>query len=282
MIATPDAFGVATLQFQAQELYNLLLKPVETHLAGKTRIGVIPHGVLHYLPFEALMNNRKFLEEQDMTFFYLPSANVYKYCREKNPLKKEQLIALGNPDGSLLFSEQEVKELKRLYPKDTEIFTGKDAGESQVGYYGPLVDILHFSCHGCFDTANPLYSAILLAPDSSADGRLEVQEIFQLNLKPAYLVTLSACETNVSDISPGDEMVGLSRAFIYAGTPSVLASLWKVDDYYTEKLMVSFYRALKNTDKIEALHQARKEMMETYGKRHPFYWAPFVLIGDFR
>jgi len=86
----------------------------------------------------------------------------------------------------------------------------------------------------------------------------------------------------VSDISSGDEMVGLARAFIYAGTPSVLASLWKVDDYYTEKLMVSFYRALKNTDKIEALHVARKEMMEKYGKRHPFYWAPFVLIGDFR
>ena len=77
-------------------------------------------------------------------------------------------------------------------------------------------------------------------------------------------------------------MVGLARAFMYAGTPSVLASLWKVDDYYTEKLMLSFYRALKNTDKIEALHRARKEMMETYGKKYPFYWAPFVLIGDFR
>jgi CHAT domain-containing protein len=95
-------------------------------------------------------------------------------------------------------------------------------------------------------------------------------------------LTLSACETNVSDISPGDEMVGMARAFIYAGTPSVLASLWKVDDYYTEKLMVSFYRALKDTDKITALHLARKEMMEKYCKKHPFYWAPFVLIGDFR
>ncbi len=282
MIATPDTFGVETLQFQAQELYNLLLKPAETHLTGKSRIAVIPHGVLHYLPFEALMNNGKFLAEQDMRFFYLPSASVYKYCRDKNPLKKEQLIALGNPDGSLPFSGQEVKELKRLYPVDTEIFTGKDAKESRVAYYGPYADILHFSCHGGFDAANPMYSALMLAPDGSADGRWEVQEIFQLNLKPAYLVTLSACETNVSDISSGDEMVGLARAFMYAGTPSVLASLWKVDDYYTEKLMVSFYRALKNTEKIEALHQARKEMIEKHGKKHPFYWAPFVLIGDFR
>jgi len=77
-------------------------------------------------------------------------------------------------------------------------------------------------------------------------------------------------------------MVGLARAFIYAGTPRVVASLWKVNDYYTEKLMVSFYRALKGTDKITAMHRARQEMIEKYGKRHPFYWAPFVLIGDFR
>jgi CHAT domain-containing protein len=282
MISKPGTFGVETLEFQAQELFNLLLRDAENHWTRKNRIGIIPHGILHYLPFEALMNNGKFLEEQDITFFYLPSASVYKYCREKNPLKKEQFIALGNPDGSLVFSEKEVEELKHLYPRDTEIFTGKEAKETRVGYYGPYADILHFSCHGIFNAANPLYSALLLAPDNSADGRLEVQEIFQLNLKPAYLVTLSACETNVSNISPGDELVGLARAFIYAGTPSVLASLWKVDDYYTEKLMVSFYRALKNTDKITALHQARQEMIDKYGKRHPFYWAPFVLIGDFR
>ncbi len=282
MISNPGTFGVATLEFQAQALYNLLLKPSEAHWDGKARIGIIPHGILHYLPFEALMNNGKFLEEQDIRFFYLPSASVYKYCRDKNPLKKEQLIALGNPDGSLVFSGKEVEELKRLYPADTEIFTGKEARESRVVYYGPYADILHFSCHGGFDAANPLYSALMLAPDSSADWRLEVQEIFQLNLKPAYLVTLSACETHVGSIKPGDEIVVISRAFMYAGTPSVVASLWKVDDYYTEKLMVSFYRALKDTDKITALHRARKEIMEKYGKRHPFYWAPFVLIGDFR
>jgi CHAT domain-containing protein/tetratricopeptide (TPR) repeat protein len=282
MISNPGTFGVETLEFQAQALYNLLMKPAETHWAGKTRIGVIPHSIIHYLPFEALMNNEKFLEEQGVTFFYLPSASVYKYCRDKNPLKKEQIIALGNPKGSLVFSEKEVEELKRMYPADTEIFTGAEAIESRVGYYGPYADILHFSCHGVFDAANPLYSALELAKDSSSDGRLEVQEIFQLNLKPAYLVTLSACKTNVSKISPGDEMVGLTRAFMYAGTPSVVASLWEVDDYCTEKLMVSFYRALKENDKITALHLARQEMIEKYGKRHPFYWAPFVLIGDFR
>ena len=152
--------------------------------------------------------------------------------------------------------------------------------ESLVKANSGTSDILHFACHGKFELEHPLYSGLLLLPDKDNDGRLEVNEIFQLQLKPAYLVTLSACETNVGSISPGDEIIGLTRAFIYAGTPSILASLWKVDDQYTEKLMASFYRELKNADKIDALHTARQEIMNEPGKRQPFYWAAFVLIGD--
>jgi CHAT domain-containing protein len=125
-----------------------------------------------------------------------------------------------------------------------------------------------------------MYTALHLAPDHNDDGRLEVHEIFQLQLKPAYLVALSDCQTNLGGIQRGDEIIGLTRAFIYAGTSGILASLWKVDDYYTEKFMVAFYRALKNADKIEALHTARQTMIRRYGKKHPFYWAAFVLIGD--
>jgi CHAT domain-containing protein len=282
-LAADDTFGVETLAGRARELYDLLLKPAARHLEGKSRIAVIPHGYLHYLPFEALMKNGKFLIEQNIKLFYLPSASIYKYCKEKNHLKKEQLIGIGNPDGTLPFSEKEVEELKQLYTKDTEIFTGEEASEYRIKKeYSPYPDILHFACHGSFNAAYPLYSALILAPNQIDDGRLEVQEIFQLKLKPAYLVTLSACETHLGGIQPGDEIIGLTRAFIYAGTPSILASLWKVDDYYTSKLMVAFYRALKNTNKIDALHTARKTMIEVYGKRHPYYWAAFVLIGDYR
>ncbi|MGE5341682.1 MAG: CHAT domain-containing protein [Candidatus Omnitrophota bacterium] len=282
MISNPETFSVETLGVKSQELYNLLLKPAQAHWKGIKRISIIPHGALHYLPFEALMNNGKFLEEQDISFYYLPSASVYKYCREKNPLKKEQLIALGNPDGSLPFSEEEVKELKVLFKEGAKVFTGKEATKNRVRSEGPSADILHFSCHGILDNVHPLYSALKLAADDKEAGNLEVQDIFQLELKPAYLVTLSACETNLGSINAGDEIVVMSRAFIYAGTPSVLASMWSVDDYYTEKFMVNFYRELKTKDKIDALHSARKEMIQTEGKRHPFYWAPFVLIGDFR
>ncbi|UCH96357.1 MAG: CHAT domain-containing protein, partial [Candidatus Aminicenantes bacterium] len=237
-LAANETFGTETLAGRASELYDLLLKPAAQHLKGKSRIGVIPHGYLHYLPFEALMNDGKFLVEQNIKIFYLPSASTYKYCHEKNHLHKEQLIGIGNPDGTLPFSEQEVEELQRLYPKNTVVFTGEEATEYRIkNTYANRTDILHFSCHGSFNAGYPLYSALILAANQIDDGRLEVHEIFQLQLKPAYLVTLSACETHLGDIQPGDEIIGMSRAFIYAGTPSILASLWKVDDYYTSKLM---------------------------------------------
>jgi CHAT domain-containing protein len=282
-LAANETFGVETLAGRARELYDLLLKPAAQHLKGKSRIGVIPHGYLHYLPFEALMKDGKFLVEQNIKIFYLPSASTYKYCLEKNQHRKEQLIGIGNPDGTLPFSAIEVEELRQLYPKDSLILTGDEASEYRIKEkYAPYADILHFSCHGSFNGAYPLYSALILASDQNDDGGLEVHEIFQLKLKPAYLVTLSACETHLGGIQAGDEIIGMSRAFIYAGTPSILASLWKVDDYYTSKLMVAFYRALKQTGKIEALHTARKTMIEDYGKRHPYYWSGFVLIGDYR
>lgn len=277
-----NTVGITTISTRAQRLYNLLLKPVEKYLDGKSRIAIVPHGSLHYLPFEALMNKGKFLVEKNIKLFYLPSASVYKYCKEKNQHRKEKATAFVNPDGTLPCSEKEAEDLKQLFPGNVAVFSGKDVTESLVKANSGSSDILHFACHGKFESEHPMYSALLFGPDTENDGRLEVSEIFQLQLKPAYLVTLSACETNVGNISPGDEIVGLTRAFIYAGTPSILASLWKVDDQNTEKFMASFYRALRTSDKVDALHAARMEMMNEPGKRHPFNWAAFVLIGDYR
>ncbi len=274
-------FGVETFEARAVELYDLLLKPALRYVPGKSIILLVPHGILHYLPFEALMTNGEFVMAQGLEIAYLPSASAYKYCRDKNRLKKEQFIAFGNPDGTLPFSEKEIRELKELYPVDTEIFIGEEAKESRLKrVYARLPDILHFACHGGFNAGSPMYSALMLTPDTNDDGRLEVHEIYGLELKPAYLVTLSACETNLGGIAPGDELIGLTRAFIYAGTSAILASLWKVDDYYTEKFMAAFYRALKTSSKIEALQTARKVMIAEYKKKHPFYWSAFVLIGD--
>jgi CHAT domain-containing protein len=135
-------------------------------------------------------------------------------------------------------------------------------------------DIIHFATHGLLDSSSPLFSSLIFA-----DRRLNVYEIFDLNLK-AYLVCLSACKTGLGEDANGDELVGLSRAFIYAGTPTICSSLWDVSDVSTSELMARFYFHMKDNDKSEALRLAQIDIMKKY--RHPFFWAPFVLTGDWR
>jgi len=171
-------------------------------------------------------------------------------------------------------------------------------------------DILHFAAHAELKADDPLSSALLLAKGDGDEGRLEVREVFEMNLN-ASLVVLSGCETGLGQLSSGDELVGLTRAFIYAGTPSVVASLWKVDDHSTAQLMSGFYKNLKTMTKLEALRQAQLAMIRGNGESdllarrgvggiaklgdtpavaspsqssistsHPYFWAPFILVGD--
>ena len=145
-------------------------------------------------------------------------------------------------------------------------------------------DVVHFACHGAFDGAEPLKSALFLGKDDKNDGRLELREIFQLNLKAAGLVTLSACETATSKVQGGDEVVGLSRGFLYAGSPSLLAALWPVDDRSVSLLMRDFYgnwRA-RGMSKTQALRQAQRKLKAEARYASPYFWAPFVLIGDWQ
>ena len=139
---------------------------------------------------------------------------------------------------------------------------------------GKDFDILHFATHGVMDASSPMFSSLIFA-----DKRLNTYEIFGLNLN-AYLVCLSACKTGIGEEANGDELVGLSRAFIYAGTSTICSSLWDVSDVATSELMKKFYENLKNNDKGRALKLAQLEIMKKY--RHPFFWAPFVLTGDWR
>ena len=124
--------------------------------------------------------------------------------------------------------------------------------------------------------ADPLSSALLLVPGGGEDGRLEVRELFGLDLH-ARLVVLSACETGLGALSRGDELVGLQRAFLYAGTPAVITTLWKVDDRASYELMRAFYDRLSGLGATEALRQAQRETMRTFP--HPFAWAAFGLAG---
>jgi CHAT domain-containing protein len=248
--------------------------------------------------------------------YYLSSASLLQFVQEKRKAGREKVLAFGNPDlgdpeKNLEYAELEAEEVKNVYPEST-VYVKKEASEEKSKSLSPNYDVLHFATHAQLNEDDPLSSAVLLAKGGKEDGRLEVREIFGMDLK-ANLVVLSGCDTALGKLSTGDELIGLTRAFIYAGTPSVVASLWNVEDSSTAQLMASFYRNLKTMSKAEALRQAQLELIRGEGRSdllvkrgvggmgklgetpsaplfapssdsvstsHPYFWAPFILVGD--
>ena len=167
--------------------------------------------------------------------------------------------------------------------KQSVIFTGAKATETEFKKSAADFKILHLATHGVLDDASPLYSYILLANDTGEDGRLEAREIMQMNLN-ASLVVLSACETARGHIGQGEGLVGLSWSFFVAGSPTTVASLWKVESASTTEIMLGFHRQMrkdsKTVSKAEALRQSSLTLLKNERYAHPFYWAGFVLIGN--
>jgi CHAT domain-containing protein/Tfp pilus assembly protein PilF len=268
-----------------QDLHAWLVAPLEEHLST-AQVGVIPHQLLHYVPFAALNDGRSYFGDQ-YTLFNLPSASAYQFIMHNgqtaSQINGRPALVFGNPDtGELNLSplphaESEAKIVAEMLQAPN--YTGVAASEEQFWQAANDADVIHLAAHGGYNSANPLYSAIYLGSGGERDGLLEVHEIYSLDLSATDLVVLSACETNVGELSAGDEVVGLTRAFIFAGTPTVIASLWNVDDEATAILMASFYSHLQaGMGKAEALRQAQMEAREEYPS--PYYWAAFVLSGD--
>ena len=259
-------------------LYSLLIAPLKHHLTTR-RIGIIPHSVLHYLPFAALTDGRKFLGDE-FALFTLPSASVLEFLHQKRKPWTDSLLALaykGVPQ--LEYVEKEVKHIGKS--ANAQILLGSEANESQLRSLASRFSIVHLAAHGEFDAENPLFSRIYLAPESSQlnDGNLAVHEVYDLPLQQANLAVLSACQTGLGVLSRGDDIVGLTRAFMYAGAPSVVSTLWEVNDRASYELMLAFYKHLRRGKApAEALQAAQRELRKTY--TNPYFWAGFVLTGD--
>ena len=175
------------------------------------------------------------------------------------------------------FADEEAQTIAGLY--GAQPLVGRAATETAFKARAGGHGILHLAAHGQLNEGAPLFSRIFLEPDGQNDGSLTVQEVYELDLRQADLVVLSACETQLGAQSRGDDVVGLNRAFIYAGSPTVVASLWAVNDPATAALMTSFYRYLRQgLSKAEALQAAQVEIRAQFP--HPYYWAAFVLTGD--
>jgi CHAT domain-containing protein/Tfp pilus assembly protein PilF len=271
----------------AEELYKKLILPVEKDIITHKLI-IIPHGGLHKLPFCSLSDGKQCLIDK-YSITVLPAASVAQYLEQKGSKDKNQFFALSNPATAyappLMYAEAEVKAIGKLF-KEKQVYERAAATKAAAIDNSVGANILHFACHGEFNDMQPMQSGLLLAPDPKGenDGVLQVHEIFGMNLSGANLVTLSACETALGKIQGGDDLVGLSRGFIYAGTPSLLATLWAVDDRATGELMESFYEnwQKKGMSKPEALRQAQQLLRQKPEYSDPFYWAGFEMIGDWR
>jgi CHAT domain-containing protein/tetratricopeptide (TPR) repeat protein len=262
-----------TLELRAQRhlqlLYDLLLRPLANQI-GERRLVIVPSGVLHYIPFQALHDGDSYLIER-CEVSYAPSALVLQQCLRRTSTNFSNALLFGVTDEQTPRVRDEIEAIAPLFQKSVALLDG-DATIAALQQQAPFADVLHLACHGQFRPDNPLFSTLRMG-----DGWLTVREAYDLDLHCA-LVTLSACETGVSAIAPGDELIGLARGFFAAGSPSLLLSLWTVDDEATAELMSEFYKALFTTgSSAKALRNAQLSVMKT--KPHPFFWSPFVLMG---
>lgn len=268
------------------KLHQLLVDPLQAELAPYTRLIVVPHGILHYLPFHALYDGERYVLEQH-EISYLPGASLLRYCREAGNRQRSQpfggsngdrLLAVANSYGGRLPATAEEAEIIATQWHG-QLILEDAATVERVRTLAPTCRMLHMAAHGDFRPDNPLFSGLALA-----DGWLTTLDIFNLRLR-ASLVTLSACQTGRSVVAGGDELLGLMRAFLSAGAASLVTTLWEVEDRSTTQLMRRFYASLlAGVTKGAALRAAQLSFVHSHDVpeyyRHPYFWAPFYLVGD--
>jgi CHAT domain-containing protein/Tfp pilus assembly protein PilF len=274
-----------------RRLYSHLIEPVERagYLDGRRSLVIVPHAELHFLPFGSLLASEpdgRFLVER-FTIAYAPSASVWLRLSERPAhRRRSRVLALAPHPDRLPASGDEVAGIQAVYGRRATVLTGPPASELAFRSGTSHHDILHLATFGVLNKHNPLFSYVDLAGVGD-DGRLEVHEVFGLDLD-GQLVVLSACQTALAsgaaaDVPAGDEWVGLTQAFLQAGAGGVLASLWRVDDRATARLMQLFYQRLAaGSSEATALAVAQQGLLSEPGMAHPFYWAGFVLSGSSR
>jgi CHAT domain-containing protein len=309
----------AGLTAHERELYDLLLKPAESIIASSQRLLLVPDGPLQVLPFAALkLKSGHYLVEWKPVHTAV-SATVYAELKRERPSKSDKPVdvaAFGDPlyppiaqaavnstqggtvDGEvrsamergfnlsrLPFSRAEVQGIVGLFAGHELQYLREQATEEHAKALGKNVRYIHFATHGLLDERFPLNSSLALTipskpTEGQENGLLQAWEIFEQVRVDADLVTLSACSTGLGQELNGEGLIGLTRAFQYAGARSVLASLWSVDDYRTMQLMKRFYAELHaGTSKDVALQTAQSQLLHSSAK-DPYYWAAFSLTGD--
>ena len=260
---------LGVVQAHLRELHEEIFAPVRAQLNARHLI-IVPHGMLHYLPFHALLDDSGYLIDS-FTISYAPSASVFVHCQEKVMHAAGGSLVMGIPDARAPLILDEVRAVAKIVP-DAELLLGGQANQTALREKGARSRLIHIATHGKFRQDNPMFSGIRLG-----DAYLNLYDLYQLKFD-AELVTLSGCATGMNVVTSGDELLGLIRGLLYAGAHSLLLTLWDVHDQSAADFMASFYRRFQSgEEKAAALRGAMIELRERYA--HPYHWAPFTLIG---
>ncbi len=266
------ALALANVQDHFQKLYEMLVRPLEPFLAGRESIVFVPFDFMHYVPLHALFDGSRYLIDR-FTISYAPTATVYQLFEAKHADGTCSMpLLVGVPDEAAPFIADEIESIQSVLP-GARALIGSQATQANITREMETASMIHIASHATFRPDNPMFSSIQLH-----DVALNFFDIYTLRT-PARLITLSGCGTGLSSVVAGDELLGLVRGFLYAGATSLVTSLWDVSDYTTGDLMKHFYGYLaEGNSKSQSLRKAMVRLREEHP--HPYYWAPFLLMGD--
>lgn len=279
---------------QGGQLYDYLIRPIESEIQALApkKIAIIATGKLRYFPFETLWDKQsnQYLIEKYLIHYYT-RLSVNALATTKSNPQSIQVLGLGNPIPQAPFNlpdaEQEIKAIPTVF-SSSQIYLNSQATRKNLQQFALRFPYLHLATHACFEK-----EGCCLKEDQCTDGKKDMNpntilfadeqfnlaNLVDLNLSETELVILSACKTALREDSDGNEISGIAYLFEQAGAKSIMASLWSAEDQTTREIMIQFYQHLQQgKNKTEALRQAK--LTQINSDRHPFFWSPFILIGN--
>ena len=258
----------------ARELFLFLIQPALGWIKSHQLV-LIPHAEMHYLPFAALIDPAGKALGETFALSDAPSAGLLLDLKKGDVLTKARLLAAADP--GIEEARGEVEAVAAFYPGRSKTIVEPLMAESEVKSSASDYDVLHFSVHGKFSPLEPMLSYLQFNKDARDDGRLTAAEMFGLPLGKARLVVLSACETGQAEATPGNEILGIERALLYAGANNLVLSSWPVDSASTALWMKTFHLEAQQKPLAEAARLALVEVKNKYPE--PYHWAAFRLVG---
>lgn len=272
--------GDAILAAEGAKLYQALIAPVESDIAASKTLVLIPSGRLNSVPFASLPKRDGTPLVQDKEILELAKSTDLMRLAGEESKPITSLVAFANATGDLPAAAKEGQQIANLFPSsDVKLFQGKQATREAFVKFGAGADALHLATHGEWNIEDSLGNYLAMANEQ----KVSQDEIFELGLENTSIVILSACNTAMGDGGDVKYVASLAEAFWIAGSRSVVASLWAVNDESTSLLMTEFYKALKAGDnKAAALRKAQLAVRSDDRFSHPYYWSAFILFGDWR